>query len=305
MATVNIGQPIIIGTVDQSGNIQVLGSQTPTDGSSIPSVGLYTFSSLALHNAAQNTLQFQRVASDMSDIISGQTIASNALMGFNASSSLYARLRTISSVTGGAVGTGILASGLVGYDASNTQNFYPVQSDSQGFLRMSGDVPHGVTDGGAPVEIGWQATAFGANPAAVTAGQRTRGYATRGGLPFWIGGHPNVITVRANYTSSTLNNAVVTNSPGTKLVVTGAMATVSNACSVNVPVRIGLSSSVTPTTTGVFLSHPNVAPGSGVGRGSGVGILGVGNDGEQVLITSGIPTGDSIDVIIEYFTVPS
>lgn len=149
------------------------------------------------------------------------------------------------------------------------------------------------------------AVAVGTAPSTVTAGQYVSQVATRGGIPFSIGGHPNIVTVRANFTTAQTNTVVVANTAGTKLVVTGYMIDADNANSVNTQVRIGLAQTTTPTTTGVFASHPGVAAGSGIARGNGGGILAIGADGDQILLTSGVPTGGSIDVLVEYFATPS
>jgi hypothetical protein len=146
---------------------------------------------------------------------------------------------------------------------------------------------------------------YGANPTEVTAGQYAFPPAGRNGIPFMLGGNPNTITVRANYTTAQTNTVVVANSAGTKIIVTGFLIDVDNAATVNVQARIGLAQTVTPTTTGVFGSHPGIAPGSGIARGSGSGILGVGADGDQILFTGGVPTSGSVDCIVTYFTTAS
>ncbi len=158
---------------------------------------------------------------------------------------------------------------------------------------------------GNPFTIGSSSVAFGASPAAQAAGQVTPVLVTRTGLPFVLGGHPNIITVRANYTTAQTNAIVVANSAGTKLIVVGFSVTCSNANTVNVAALMGLAQTTTPTTTGVFCAHPGIAPGSGLARGSGGGIIGVGADGDQVIANIGVSTGGSTDVMVEYFTTPS
>jgi hypothetical protein len=128
---------------------------------------------------------------------------------------------------------------------------------------------------------------------------------TRGGLPFVIGGHPNIITVRANYTTAQTNVVVVANTAGTKLIVTGFSVTCSNANSVNVAALMGLAQTTTPTTTGVFCAHPGIAPGSGLARGNGGSILAVGADGDQVIANIGVSTGGSTDICVTYYTTAS
>lgn len=169
---------------------------------------------------------------------------------------------------------------------------------------VGGNVAHDGVDAGNPIKIGMKAVAHSATPTAVAAGDRTDTYANREGGPFVIGGAPNVVTVRANYTTAQTDTAVVTITSG-KIVCTRCSITVDNACSVDVQARVGFGTTNTPTTTGVVLSHPGIAAGSGVIEGNGGGILGVGADGEDLRITSTVPTGGSIDVVASYYTTAS
>ncbi len=170
---------------------------------------------------------------------------------------------------------------------------------------VGGDVAHDGVDAGNPVKIGAVAVAFGASPAAVAASDRTNLLANRHGIVFSLGGHPNVITRRDNYTSSQTDTALVSVSAGSKMVVTRVSVLASNANSVDVSVRIGFGTANTPTGAGVVLSHPGVAKGSGVVEGSGGAVLGVGADDEELRITCGAPTGGSIDVVTTYFIIES
>lgn len=169
----------------------------------------------------------------------------------------------------------------------------------------AGDVAHDGADSGNPVKVGMKAVAHGSNPTAVAAADRTDWYANRHGIPFMVGGHPNVVTIRANYTAAQTNAAIVSVSAGSKIVVTQLMVTADNANTVDVAVRIGFATATTPTTTGVVAAHPGVAPGGGFVRGDGSGILGVGADDEDLRITSEVPTTGSIDVVVTYFTIES
>ncbi len=174
-------------------------------------------------------------------------------------------------------------------------------------IEAVGDLDHDAPNAGGnnPAIAGAEAIAHGTNPTAVAAADVTKLYANRAGIPFVIGGHPNVVTVRANFTTSQADQALVTVAGGLKIVVTRISALLSNAASVDVDVLIGFGASATPTTTGVVLSHPDIAPGSGVVEGSGAGILGVGADGEDLRLTSGVPTGGSLDIVVSYYTIES
>lgn len=169
---------------------------------------------------------------------------------------------------------------------------------------VQGDTAHDGVDAGNPVKVGGVAVSHSASPTAVAAADRTRWIFNRDGVPFVIGGHPNVVTLRANYTTAQTNAAIITVASG-KIVVTECSVLVDNACSVDVQVRIGFAAATTPTTTGVVLTHPGIAAGSGVVRGNGSGVLGVGADGEDLRITSEVPTGGSIDVLVTYFEIES
>jgi len=168
-----------------------------------------------------------------------------------------------------------------------------------------GNVAHDAIDSGNPLKIGLKTIAHGTNPTAVAAADRTDWYANRAGIPFVISGHPNIITLRANYDAAQTDTAIVTVGGGAKILVTRISVMCSNANTVNVSVLIGFGAANTPTTTGVILAHPNIAAGSGIVEGSGAGILGIGADGEDLRITSSVPTTGSIDVIVSYYTIES
>lgn len=169
----------------------------------------------------------------------------------------------------------------------------------------AGDIAHDGVDSGNPIKIGGRAIAHGTNPTAVAAADRTDWLFNRAGVPWVIGGHPNVVTVEAEYTAAQTNTAIVTVSSGSKIVITAIQVTCDNANTVDVGLRVGFGATTTPTTTGVVLSHPGIAPGSGVVRGDGSGILGVGADGEDLRITSEVPTSGAIRVVATYYTVSS
>lgn len=186
-------------------------------------------------------------------------------------------------------------------------DYAPMQFNASGFLKTSdqGNVAHDAVDAGNPLKIGAKAIAHGSNPTAVAAGDRSDLYANRHGIPFVISGHPNILTLRANYTAAQTDTAIITQGAGGKIVVTRVSVTADNANSVDTQARIGFGTANTPTTTGVLLSHPGIAAGSGVVEGSGAGILGIGADGEDLRITSEVPTGGSIDVLVSYYTIES
>lgn len=185
-------------------------------------------------------------------------------------------------------------------------DYTPVAVDRKGNVMVGGNIAHDGVDAGNPIKVGYKAVAHGASPTAVAAGDRVDSLANRHGIPFTIGGHPNVVTLEAAYTAAQTDTAVIGSiSPGTKIVVTGITVTCDNANSVDVNWRIGFGATNTPTTTGVVSSHPGCAAGSGLNRGNGAGILGIGGDGEELRITSSVPTGGSIRVNVSYYLIES
>jgi hypothetical protein len=231
---------------------------------------------------------FQATASNLNAVVS-QTAAAN----------LKAQISGDTS-PGGTPSFGLP---VMGTDGSSQGNFLRIDPTSRG-LYVMGEVAHGATNAGNPVQMGVEAIAHGTNPTAVTAGQRTKLYANRAGVPFVIGGHPNVKTVRLNFTAAQTNTAIVTVSTGTKIVVTQVQVTVDNASTVFPQVIIGFATATTPTTTGVVASHPGVPAGGGFTRGDGSGILGIGADDEDLRITTtGTVGGNGCDVVCSYYTI--
>lgn len=171
---------------------------------------------------------------------------------------------------------------------------------------VTGDEAHDAADAGNPVKIGYKAIAHGTNPTAVAANDRTDAYANRAGIPFVMGGHPNIQTVRLQFTAAQTDVAIVTVGTGTKIVVTALQVTLDNASTVFPLVRIGFGASTTPTTTGVIAAHGGVPAGGGFSRGDGSGILGIGADGDDLRITTtGVATGNGVEVVVTYYTIES
>ena len=168
-----------------------------------------------------------------------------------------------------------------------------------------GNVAHDAPDAGNPLGLGARAIAYGSNPAAVAAADRSVLYANRAGVLFTIGGHPNILALELAFTAVQTDVAIVTVGAGAKIVVTSIAFVLDNATTVDVGFRIGFGATTTPTTTGVILSHPGVVAGGGIVRGDGSGIIGVGADGEDLRITAEVPTSGSGRVMVSYFTIES
>lgn len=167
------------------------------------------------------------------------------------------------------------------------------------------NVAHDAVDSGNPVKFGYKAIAHGANPTAVAANDRTQSYANRHGIPWVIGGHPNIITTRASATGAQTNASIITVGAGTKIVITRITFSTNKATSVNVSVIIGFGATTTPTGVGVVLSHSGMGAGESMLEGSGAGILGIGGGGEDLRLTSSVATDGNIEVVVSYYLIES
>jgi len=180
-------------------------------------------------------------------------------------------------------------------------------------LAIGGGTAHDAVNSGNPLYLGAQAIAHGTNPTAVAAADRTRLYANRAGIPFFIGGHPNIVS--AEYFTSgaiTDDNILPAISAGTIYVIMGIAVTCSNANVTSPSVRIGFGTANVPTqgatnadaVAKVVLSHPGIAPGSGISKGFAGAIVGIGGDGEELRLTCTTPT-TSMCIQVDYFTIES
>lgn len=173
-------------------------------------------------------------------------------------------------------------------------------------------IAHDGVDSGNPHKIGGKAVAHGTNPTAVAAADRTDWYFNRAGVPFVIGGHPNVLTKQLNITDADgaqTDTAIVTVGAGAKIVVTHITVALDSATTASggVAVRIGFGTANTPAadSAGIVLSHPGIAAGSGLVVGNGGGIIGVGADNEDLRVTCEDPVGGNLDIVVGYYTIES
>jgi len=177
-------------------------------------------------------------------------------------------------------------------------------ASDQSAVPVAGNLAHDAVDSGGLVGVGLRAIAHGTNPTAVAAADRSAWYANRAGVPFVMGGHPNVVTLAAAYTAAQTDTAIVSVGAGAKIVVTRLTVTCDAANSNQTGYYIGFAAANTPTTTGVVSTHPGVAAGSGLVEGNGAGMLGVGGDAEDLRITCEDP-GGAIRVVVTYYTIES
>lgn len=159
------------------------------------------------------------------------------------------------------------------------------------------------TAGNRPVKVGYRAIGHGANPTAVAAADVTHGLANIAGIPFMIGGHPNIVTISASYTGTQTNTAVITVSAGTRIIVTSLALYADGGGTGPLDVQVGFGTS-TITTTAAIIDHPGIAKGSGVVLGNGAGIVAMGADDADLRITAaGFGTGDELTICVSYYTI--
>lgn len=180
----------------------------------------------------------------------------------------------------------------------------------KGATVVDGGYAHDAVDAGGPVKIGGRALAHGTNPTAVAAADRTDWLFNRAGIPWVIGGHPNIITKELNVTDADgaqTDAAIITVSSGTKIVVTKVSAMADGANTGDVACRIGFGTANVPSAdgNGLVLSHPGIKSGSGVVEGTGAGIVGIGGDGEDLRVTCEDPAGGALNILVTYYTIES
>jgi len=199
--------------------------------------------------------------------------------------------------------TKLILAGVVGFFLTTPVYAADVQGNP-----VSGNVAHDSQDLGKPVKVGMKAVNFGANPTSVTSADRTDWYANRAGVPFVAPGHPNLITKEFHFTAGQTDTSLVAGASNVRIVVTGVDAITSRATSVNVGVRVGFGATTIAAVsgsgvTGVILSHPGIAPGSGIAKGNNGGTLGIGAAADALLLTSDAPTDGALRVVVTYYTI--
>jgi hypothetical protein len=189
-----------------------------------------------------------------------------------------------------------------------------VSDPVSGQVPVEGDVAHDAADSGNPVKMGLKAIAHGTNPTAVDAADRTQWYGNRAGVPFVIGGHPNVKSATYITTGAqTDDNVLPAIGSGTIYVITRLTITLDEAVTVGTAVRLGFGATTIPAlgasgadaVDDIILYHPGMVPGTGMAVGDGNGIIAVGDDGEELRITCGAPTSGTLVVSVSYYTVES
>ena len=173
-----------------------------------------------------------------------------------------------------------------------------ITAPSSGDTEVVGNVAHGSPDSGFPVKIGMKTVNHGADPTSVDpVGDRTDWYANQHGVPWVIGGHPNVRRLTANYTGVQTDAVLLTVGTNEKFVVTECSAFVDKACTVNVSVLFEFSTGTR------FAQHPGIAAGSGFVEGNGSGMLAIGAATDDVTVSVSVPTGGSVTVAVSGYLI--
>ena len=293
--TAGSGTTVLTDDTGAGGHAQIVKLAISTDGSG------------TLIAADASGIQVQGAAADGA-AVTGKPVLIAGQDGTNAQS--ISVDTTGRPVVVGAAAAGAAISGnpllMGGSDGTNAR---ALKCDATGDLQIVGDFAHDAAESSSnPVKVGMRAIAHGANPTAVAANDRTDWFANRHGVPWVMGGHPNIVTSRVTYSASAQTDVAIgpgTVAPGLKVVVTQIQVTVSNPTTATPSVIVGFGATNTPTTTGVVLAHPGIPGGGGVSRGDGSGILGIGADGEELRITAAAATGGVLDCVVSYYTVES
>lgn len=197
-----------------------------------------------------------------------------------------------------------------------TNDYHPMMCDTSGYLKTTlgtaltstsdsvaclGNVAHDAVDSGNPLKIGMKSVTLKATLTPVTSGDRVDWVASRQGVPFVYSGHPNTIRVGSGRLTTVLTNAVIASATSTqRLVITQISVTVSNTVSVSPSILIGLATATTPVSgAGILFDHPTMPAGTTITIGGG-DILAIGELDEDLRITSDVPTGGSIVVLVTY-----
>lgn len=168
---------------------------------------------------------------------------------------------------------------------------------------------HSGVDTGGPQKIGMKAIDHGV-VTAVDANDRTDWYANRDGVPWVIGGHPNIVTETINTTALRTDQEIVAAAAGQRLVVTRLSITTDASVTVDTRVVVGFAAATLGTpvfggVTGILHEHPGVPGGGGITIGDGSGIIGIGAAGEDLRYTNSVPTGGSLTISVSYYEIDS
>jgi len=167
------------------------------------------------------------------------------------------------------------------------------------YPRITGDVAHDGADAGAPVKVGHVAKEYGSAPTAVAAGDRANALCDRHGIPFVLGGHPNIENLTRKDTAAQTDAILKSVGASERFVVTAFSVVCSNANTVDVQGVIEFDD----TSDVRILEHPNAPRGGGFVEGNGGGILAIGAAGQDLLWTCTVPTSGSVCVHVSGYLI--
>ncbi len=199
---------------------------------------------------------------------------------------------------------GLLISGTAGTTLVN------LSVDTNGNSIIVGNRDHDIADTGSPVKIGFRAVEFNSDPATVSADDdRVDSIATPQGIQWVLGGHPNIINREWMATLSQTNDPIIDSvAAGSQIIITQIAVTVDADGTTTPQVRIGFGTASVPaeptngnSVDGMVVSLAGIAAGSGIVLGNGSGAIAIGGDGEELRITSEVPTTGKIVVTLSYY----
>jgi len=117
-----------------------------------------------------------------------------------------------------------------------------------------------------------------------------------------------VVSKEFHFTTAQTDVALVTVTTE-RIAVLQIAALLADTVSVTVGVRVGLAAATLTAVAstgiaGIVLSHPGLPAGSGFSRSPGPGILALGVAGEDLRLTSDVPTGGSLRILVTYVLLP-
>jgi hypothetical protein len=177
---------------------------------------------------------------------------------------------------------------------------------------VQGDVAHDSADSGNPLKVGAVATGHG-TVTGVAEGDRTNLRANRDGVLLTMGHSPGgrcyTATIAAADGAQT-NSAMLAVGGGTVIAITRIAISCSNANSVDTDVKVGFATASlpTPNSTGsldILHEAKAIPPGGSIVIGDGSGVIGVGEDGEDLRYSCSAPTGGHVSISVTYFAIES
>jgi len=151
-----------------------------------------------------------------------------------------------------------------------------------------------------------RAVDVGVSPAGVGAGIVAPWPTTRQGIPFMVGGHPNIQTKNFQITAAEggqVGTAIVAGAVGKSIIVTKITVNTANTNSGDTSVRIGFGESATPNPDDlqVLFYQSAMDASQSQSEGSGAGVIGIGAENESLRLSCTSPTGGDLNIVVTYW----